>query len=232
MEINTIIHGDCVEVLKGFETDSVDHVVTSPPYNYGESKEAKYKEYSDDKTPDEYFEFSKNIIDQLLRVTKHNIFYNIQLLSGNKVPLLKILGHYSENIKDIIIWDKMMAEPAFQKNCLNSQYEFIICFSKSNTTRMFHGGADFWGTIPNIVKISKQTANKFVELNKATFVEDVPGFFIKNFTAEGDVILDPFAGTFTTCIVTKNMKRKYIGIEISEELCELGKQRMRQDTLL
>lgn len=152
------------------------------------------------------------------------------MISGNKIALLKLLGHYADKIKDIIIWDKMMAEPAIQPGVCNSQFEFIICLNKYSTNRKFNGGAKFWGTIPNIVKFKKASDNRFSELNKATFTKDLPLFFIKNFTNENDVIFDPFMGTVTTAEAAKESKRNFVGCEISKELAELSQQRVNKMT--
>ena len=229
MELNKIHNGDCIQYMKTLANDCVDYVITSPPYNFG--KNDKYKEFSDNKTMEEYFEWTKQVIDECLRITKETVFYNIQMISGNKVALLKTLGHYAEYIKDIIIWDKITAEPAIQKNVLNSQFEFIICLNKSKTNRMFAGGAKFWGTIPNILKLNKATGNDFSSLNKATFTKDLPLFFIQNFTNEGDIIMDPFMGTGTTALAAKELKRSFLGCEISADLCEVTNRRLEQGSL-
>lgn len=228
LKVNEVYNGDCLELMSQINDQSIDYVFTSPPYNFGDDK---YKEFSDNKSQEEYFDWTKNVINELLRITKETIFYNIQMISGNKISLLKTLGFFAEYIKDIIIWDKMMAEPAIQKNVLNSQFEFIICLNKNNNKRMFGGAADFWGTIPNILKFKKNSSNEFSNLNKATFVKELPSFFIQNFTKENDIILDPFMGTGQTAIVCQELHRNYIGIEISEELCKLSQERLKQQTL-
>ena len=66
--------------------------------------ENKYNNYND--KLDNYFENQKTLINELLRVTKKHIFYNIQMLGNNKIDFLKLLGYFNNKIKDIIIWQK------------------------------------------------------------------------------------------------------------------------------
>ena len=54
------------------------------------------------------------------------------MIAGNKDALLKLIGNYFGNLKEIIIWDKINAEPAINDNVLNSQYEFLLVFSENN----------------------------------------------------------------------------------------------------
>lgn len=69
-----LINGDSLKLIKYIEDNSVDITFTSPPYN--RKRNDKYKLYDD--TIDDYFEFLCNITDQLLRVTKKYVFFNIQ----------------------------------------------------------------------------------------------------------------------------------------------------------
>ena len=76
----------------------------------------------------EYFEWQKKCITEMIRVSSDYVFYNIQMLTGNKVALFKLFGYFAENIKEVLIWDKMYAEPAISSGVLNSQFEYIIIF--------------------------------------------------------------------------------------------------------
>ena len=97
----------------------------------------KYDNYSDDLPIDKYFKLLDDVITECLRVSKLT-FFNIQMITGNKIPLLQILGKYAEYVKDIIIWDKLNGIPAMRDGVLNSQFEFIIIFdSEKPYNRMF-----------------------------------------------------------------------------------------------
>lgn len=147
IELNKIYNEDCLEGMKRIPDGSVDCVVTSPPYNFclrvkgnkyikrgkNEVKAGlainKYTNgLSDSLDMNSYFEWQCKCIDEMLRVCSGTVFYNIQMITGNKQALLKIMGRYSESIRDILIWDKKGAEPAVHAGCLNSEYEWIIAF--------------------------------------------------------------------------------------------------------
>jgi site-specific DNA-methyltransferase (adenine-specific) len=131
MEINKIYCESNLETMAKMPNNFVDYVLTSPPYNVGYNQmngddTKKYKDYKDNL--DDYFLNQKNLIDELLRVTKNHIFYNIQMLGNNKVDFLNLLGHFKDNIKDIIIWQKNMI-PHIEQGVISSSFEFIIIFS-------------------------------------------------------------------------------------------------------
>ena len=80
---------------------------------------------------DDFYELHTKIISKLLRVSKI-VFYNIQIVTGSKRAFFKIIGEYSDYLKDIIIWDKGVAQPAMASNVLNRQSELILVFEKDN----------------------------------------------------------------------------------------------------
>jgi site-specific DNA-methyltransferase (adenine-specific) len=75
------------------------------------------------------------------------------------------------------------------------------------------------------------TKEEYVFEHPATFPEKLVDDNIKSWSNEGDLVLDPFAGSGTTLKMAKLSLRKYIGIEISSEYCEIIKRRLQQETL-
>lgn len=219
---------DCLSGLKELKNQSIDLVITSPPYNMNlRIRNGKYcsrqivKEFTtkyvggfNDNLPmDEYFEFHKNVITELLRVSKI-VFYNIQMLTGNKPALLKILGHFSEQIKDIIIWDKVTAQPAMGEKVFNSRFEFIIIFGDSPISRQFSKANFKRGTLENLWQIKR--GKKLSKLHGATFPQELIEKIIMNFSSKNDIILDPFAGIGTVGLVCNKLERKFLGFEIDK----------------
>ena len=106
---------DCLEGLKLLSDNSVDLVVTSPPYNMrtrirngeyttrekSEHFSKKYEHFSDDLTIEEYYDFHKNVLTELLRVSKC-VLWNYQIVTGSKEAVFKLIGDFSDKIKDII----------------------------------------------------------------------------------------------------------------------------------
>ena len=75
----------------------------------------------------------------------------------------------------------------------------------------------------NVLHLATECGNKN---HSAVFPKDLPAWFIKLFTKEGDRVLDPFAGSGTTCLTAKELKRSFIGIELKEEYYRLALSRV------
>jgi len=237
LELNKIYNMDCLEGLKQLDNDCVDLVVTSPPYNMGgtmlpgPSALGKRKEisYDDKLTSNEYFDFLHKVINELFRVTKSYIFFNIQPLSGNKGVIWKLFGEYNEEIKEVIIWHKKRAPPHPSKFVLRHNYEFIIVFDKKHPKKRSYLGLNnptestCWDGEPNdLFYRDRFNADGL----GAIFPLWIPVRVINGFTKEGDLILDPFMGSGTTAVACKQLHRRFIGFEISPDYCSIAQKRL------
>ena len=89
-------------------------------------------------------------------------------------------------------------------------------------------GKDF--VLPgNVLYTATESSNKN---HSATFPIDLPAWFIKIFSLEGDVILDPFIGSGTTAVAAVKLNRHYIGIEINEEFCKNARERVDREKII
>tara|TARA_B100001250_G_scaffold148226_1_gene126974 strand:+ start:1056 stop:1730 length:675 start_codon:yes stop_codon:yes gene_type:complete len=214
-------HDDCLELIKTFPDDHVDHVLTSPPYNIGRSKntkslqKAKYSGFEDKNK--NYFEWSVQVIDELRRVTKGNVFYNIQANYYNKKDVYKLMGHYHKDLIQSFIWIKGHTAPASEPYAISNFYEYIWAFSKNSRIK----GNEKYNK--NIIQTDLGGRHKGFH---AVMHDDVADFFIQNFTKEGEVILDPFLGSGTTGVSCLKNNRDFIGIELVEEYYFKAQQRI------
>ena len=130
IKLNKIYVEDNLKTMSRLEDKSIDYILTSPPYNISAAKSGvgvknktdKYKDFKDNVTQDSYFDSQKNLIEEMLRITKNHIFYNIQMLSGNKVALHKLIGYFASYIKEVIIWSKR-GQPAISECVFNSEFD-------------------------------------------------------------------------------------------------------------
>ena len=245
--LNKVICGDCLEVMKGIPDKSVDMVLTSPPYNMrtrirngkyttrekSEHFSKKYK-YFDDALPiDEFYEFHKKCIIEMLRVSKI-VIYNFQIVTGSKEAFFKIIGDFHKDIKDVIIWDKGFGQPAMHEKVLNSSYEILLILEDDKKAgRVINNSKFKRGELQNILRIGR--GKKISNIHSACFPEELAETIIKNFSNEGDTVLDPFAGSGTTGLSAKNLNRNYILIEKEPEYIEIINKRLNsltQDKLL
>ncbi len=233
-----LIIGNCIEKMKEIPDNSVDLVFTSPPYNMNlrirnkkycsrqivKEMTTKYENFSDNLPMDKYFDFNKNVIEECLRVSDL-VFYNVQFLTGNKKALFKLIGDFSENMKEIIVWDKINVEPAIGEGVLNSQFEVILVLQKSAPeARSFQTAQFYRGTLSNHWSIKR--GKKVSKKHGAVFPLELAMKVISNFTKEDSLILDPFMGTGTTGVACKKLKRDFIGIEIDTEYFNIAKDRI------
>ena len=208
---SVLFHADCMEVLPLLYEKSVDYSFTSPPYN--RKRNDKYSNFND--INHNWLQLNIDVIDQLLRVTKKHIFYNLQANYYNRNDVYKLIGHFSKNILDIHIWEKSNPMPASGKNITNAVEYFLILGSeslKSNTTYT-----------KNIITTSVNSS--MPKEHKAVMKKDVAEHFISKFTQENDIILDCFFGYGTTGLVAKEMNRRYIGIEKEKSYFDMSVER-------
>ncbi|KKN06049.1 hypothetical protein LCGC14_1081270 [marine sediment metagenome] len=231
-----IFNADCLDILP--RLPKVDLVITSPPYNFDAGSglgckytyEFKQKGYKDNLPTEEYLMHQLYVLHNCLELSELT-FYNIQMIAGNKDALFQIIGNLGHSLKEVIIWDKKTAEPAINENCLNSQFEFILIFSKNNK-RKFEKTYFDKGTLSNVWRIGKNTKKITSEKHSAIMPIDIPIKILDNFTVRDNIILDPFLGSGTTAVASKNLGRKCIGIEIEKKYCDIAIERLKQEVLL
>jgi site-specific DNA-methyltransferase (adenine-specific)/modification methylase len=238
MEVNKVYNEDCLETLKRLDDKSINIVVTSPPYNMNlrirnggycsrqivKEFSTKYEGFDDNLPIDDFYKLHSEIIHELLRVSEI-VFYNIQIVTGSKRAFFKIIGDFAEQLKDIIIWDKGVAQPAMQAGVLNRQSELILIFEKDNAISRKFSKCNFdRGTLSDIWNISR--GKKVDKSHSAVFPEKLVETILENFSNEGDIVYDPFMGSGTTAVVSKRMNRKYLGSELSSNYCELVNKRL------
>jgi site-specific DNA-methyltransferase (adenine-specific)/modification methylase len=233
-----LINGDCLEVMKSMPSNSINLIVTSPPYNMNlrirngkycsrqivKELTTKYSNYSDNLPMDKYFEFNNLVLQECLRVSDL-VFYNVQFLTGNKPALFKLIGQYSDKIKEFIVWDKCNAQPAIGHGVMNSQWEAVIVLQNSAPeSRKFESANFNRGTLTNLWKIKR--GKKISKEHGAVYPEELASTIINNFSKESSTILDPFMGTGTTGVVCKNFNRNFIGIELDKNYFNVAKERI------
>jgi len=240
IELNKIYKESCLETLKRMKDNSIDSVITSPPYNMNlrirngvycsrqivKELSTKYANFDDNLPIDEYYELHLSILKELLRVSSM-VFYNIQIVTGSKRAIFKIIGELSDYLKDIVIWDKGNGQPAMAERVMNRRTELILIFDKNNAiSRQFDVCNFKRGTLDDLWLIKR--GKKVSSEHGAVFPEELVYTILENFTKEGNTIYDPFMVTGTTAVVSKKLKRNYIGSEISDEYIKVANKRLKE----
>ena len=219
MELNKIYNMDCIAGFKMLKDGEVDVVITSPPYN--RKRNDKYSNYDDILRDEDYRRLLHTVIEESMRVSRSYVFFNIQKNYYNREIVYELFAKYSKYLVETIVWGKTNPMPASGASITNS-YEFIFVFSskkpslKSNNTYT-----------KNLIMTNVYSKNPYKKIHKAVMNPEVAEFLIENFTQEGDIIIDPFAGVGTTAYVSKQKKRSYLGFEINKEYCNIANSRLR-----
>ncbi|HAS92680.1 MAG TPA: hypothetical protein DCS12_10785 [Clostridiales bacterium] len=233
VELNKIYCEDNLITMGKMPDNFVNLTITSPPYNFnaGSGLGSKYnKKFKDNLNQEDYFNWSVRVINECMRVSTL-VCWNIQMIAGNKESLLKYMGYFNKQIREIIIWDKQYSEPAMSEKVLNSEFEFIIIFDKNGGGRKIEQATFSRGTVSNVLRINK-SKNSIKSKNEqekhfAVFPNLLASKLIQYFSKEGEIIFDPFIGSGTTAIQAIKNNRKFIGCEIIPEYFNIAIKRIK-----
>jgi site-specific DNA-methyltransferase (adenine-specific) len=250
--MNEIINGDCLEVIKGFEDESIDLTVTSPPYD----NLRVYNGFS--------FDFD-GIAKELYRVTKSGgvvvwVVGDATIKGSETGTSFKQALYFKEigfNLHDTMIWEKSSFNHDPRRGRYKQYFEYMFVLTKGkpktyneikdvpiknagklvkSSKRLPNGSIRDYGYIKmgdfqarsNIWRVNQQTKSNG---HPAIFPEKLAEDHILSWSNPGDIVLDPMCGSGTTLAMAKKNGRKYIGIEISKEYCSIAENRLKQQVL-
>ena len=244
LPINQIICGDCIEVIKTFPDESIDLVVTSPPYNVSKD----YGKYKDNRDYESYLDWLDVVWDECYRILRTGGRICINLNNTGRNPVYPTACDVVVRIRKkwflmgFIVWDKQtcLSNTAWgswlrpSAPSLRGRQEYIIVagkggkfFKKQNVVVDKNWDKkDFLKYTLEIWSFSPETRKQYK--NPCPFPEELPKRCIKLFTYLNDIILDPFVGSGTTCVVAQKLGRRWIGIDISSEYCNIARQRLSE----
>lgn len=250
MKYNYIKQGDCLELMKELEDNSINLVLTSPPYNTGrnhgsmENHEKRYDIYLENRDISEYIDWSVSLFKEFDRILNKNgcILYNMSYGNENQsqlwLTIADIIRKTNFDIADCIIWKKKSALPNnVSPNKLTRICEYVFVFCRKNEYKTFNcnkkvksyskTGQKYYENIFNFIEAKNNDGSN--PYNKATFSTELVEKLLDMYSnSNEDVVLDPFVGTGTTCVACVNKNRNYIGFELSERQVEYGKKRISE----
>lgn len=211
LPVNSIIHGDSLDILRGFPDNSVDFIATDPPYLMewqSNRRKEKYDIIANDKNDD----WLIPVFTEMYRVMKPDslclTFYGWPE-ADKFVSTFKEVGF---TLKSHIVWVKNSIGLGW---FTRGQHEVAYLLAKGSPLKP-----------ENAISDVIQAAGTGNELHPTQKPVSLMAKIIRCYTKEGDIVLDPFAGSCTTLMAAKQMGRKYIGIEINEDFCTQGKERV------
>lgn len=234
--INKIICGNAIDVMKKLPNESIDLVVTSPPYNLknstgngmkdgrgGKWKNAAlvdgYSNYNDNMPHEKYAKWQRECLSEMYRVIKEDgaIFYNHKwrVQGGLLQDRQDIVKEFP--VRQIIIW-KRKGGINFNPGYFLPTYEviYLITKPKFKLARKTNAYGDVW-------EFTQEMKNE----HPAPFPVALIDRIICSTNAE--IILDPFMGSGTTAITAMGNNRNFIGIDLSQDYCEMAEKRIERN---
>jgi len=237
-----IYNADILQI-KAIQDDSVDLVVTSPPYDV----DIKYQNYDDNLPYDEYLEFTRKWLSKVYRLAKADgrLCLNIPLdknkggqqsVCADVTTVAKQIGwkYHStiiwneQNISRRTAWGSWMSASA---PYVIAPVETILVMYKARWEKAERGRSDiardeFIEWTNGVWNFSGESKTRIG--HPAPFPIELPKRCIKLFSFQGDVVLDPFLGSGTALIACLQTGRSGIGVEINETYCQLAVKRLEE----
>ncbi len=237
--LNRVHHGDCVELMRKMPRESVDVVVTSPPYNIknstgnglkngsgGKWPNAKliegYDAHDDTMPHEDYVRWQRDILSAMMHVLKPTgaIFYNHKwrVQKGLLQDRADIVRDFP--VRQIIIWQRK-GGINFNPGYFLPTYEviYLIANPEFQLAPKANALGDVWS-------ITQESNNP----HPAAFPIELAQRCIESTT--GEVILDPMIGSGTTAVAAELAGRKWVGMDISKAYCELATERVLEQRRL
>ena len=244
IQLNKIYNEDCIETMSKMSNNSVDNILTSPPYNTmrTSAKDLGYDIYEDEIDNKNYIEWSLQIFNEFNRILKKNsvVIYNLSYGSENttlmNLLVSEIILKTKFTLSDIIVWKKKSALPNnTSHNKLTRIVEFIYIFCRKNEVFTYNANKKvtkennkkqkYYENIFNFIETKNNDGVN--DLNKATFSTELVRKLLKIYCLPNSIIYDPFMGTGTTGVGCFLENHNFIGSEISKKQCGFSSERLK-----
>ncbi|MFY9141257.1 MAG: site-specific DNA-methyltransferase [Thermacetogeniaceae bacterium] len=227
------------EDMSHIPDESVALAFTSPPYNSG-------KDYDENLNIADYFNLMCRVGSEVYRVLKPGGRYVINIANLGRKPYIPMHAYFYLTHIELgflpageIIWQKGRGA---NNSCawgswlsakaprLRDLHEYLLVFVKEQFSCPDKGESDisreeFMSSTLSVWEIAPESAKKIG--HPAPFPVELASRVVKLYSYVGDVVLDPFAGSGTTCVAAKRHNRHYVGYEILPEYCALCEQRLK-----
>ncbi len=237
------IYQDSSENMRKIPDNSVALAFTSPPYNVG-------KDYDDNMELEEYLNLIERVAQDVYRVLLPGGRYVVNIANLGRKPYIPLHSYfYERHIKlgflpmGEIIWRKSKGSngscawgswKSAKAPRLRDIHEYLLVFTKELFSRPDKGEStiesdEFMAATLSVWEIAPESAKRVG--HPAPFPVELAKRVIKLYSYANDVVLDPFAGSGTTCVAAQDLDRHYVGYDISEEYCAIAKNRVAQAAL-
>jgi len=231
------------ETMEELPDSSVHLMVTSPPYNVS-------KEYDQNFTLEEYRSFLARVWKEVFRVLTTGGRACVNVANVGRKPYIPLHSYVMQDMLEIgfkmrgeIIWNKGSSAGAStawgswqsaSNPTLRDVHEYILVFSKGEFSRNCDSGKDtisrkeFLDLTKSVWTFPTESARRVG--HPSPFPVELPRRLIQLYSFKGDVVLDPFAGSGSTCIAALESGRKFVAYEINDSYAENARARLAKHT--
>ena len=225
--MNSVVQGDCLEILKEIPDNSVDLIVTDPPYGiaFKSNRTNHQAEIQNDKLDDYLLLIDKTLPEMKRVLVADGCCCCCCGGGGGKTPVtaiftLEAIKHFA--LIQTLVWDKMSFGLGWK---YRPEYENILVLANDKDKYKWYGDAN----VSNILRYPKIIPQRGE--HPTVKPADLMGRLISLHSEGQHLILDPFAGSGTTLVAAKQLGRRYIGIEIEPKYVEIARTRLAQEVL-
>lgn len=213
----TLINGDCLDKMLCIEDNSIDCIITDPPYlkNYSTGHRKGVKRNTTKIKNDISFDFEK-VFSEFKRVTKDDAHIYVFGCWKTNPYFQNMLSKFFK-IKNNLIWVKNNWTAGDLFWSYGQSYEEILF--ATNGRKKLNGSRD-----RDCLFYSRVAGNRQLHTNQKP--SDLIEYLISKSSKEGDTILDPFMGSGTTGVACKSLNRNFIGIELDSSIFNIAKNRL------
>lgn len=218
LELNRIYQMDCLEGMKLIPDGTVDLVVTDPPYlmNYRSNRRVKQEKFDYIQNDKDSHGLIQSFLSECYRVMKNDTAIYM-FCSWHHIDFFKQEFEKYFKLKNIIVWNKNNHGSGDLKGAYAPKHEFVLYGHKGRA--LFKEKR-----IPDVIDCAKIASPKLTHPTEKP--QELLEIFIKNNSDEGNIVLDGFAGTGSTCIASLKNNRKFIAFETVREYVEIANQRL------
>lgn len=218
----TLYHGDSFKVMASMADESVDCVITDPPYTNYVHKNAKSNRSGNGISEINFDSFTDDMLltafVELGRLTKGWV---VSTLDHRHALPMEQNPPQGLELKRIGVWVKTNPMPQISSDRPAHGWESIAYLFKSGQKSWWNGGGSHGNYVSNLATPTGHPTPKPVKMFSS---------FVERFSNPGDLIFDPFAGGGTTLVAARNLGRRAIGVELDEKYCEIIAKRLQQQT--
>ena len=210
--------GNCLEVMDNMDDESVDLVVTDPPYmiDYQSNRRKKEDRFDKIKNDKGSYILIQKYLAECHRIMKDNTAIYC-FCSWHNIDFFKQEFEKHFKLKNIIVWNKNNHGTGDLKGSYAPRYEFILFGHKGRTLLREKRIAD-------VIDCAKIPSKKLTHPTEKP--QELLEIFIKQSSDEDSVVFDGFMGTGSCGIVANKLNRRFIGVELEDNYFEIAKTRL------